>query len=148
MDEGAADQGRDHVADSTDHRSPKLTARKPWAARRFIVHGRAHAAIVGQYLADGDENGECDCESEAQNPVQSGTESESPDGGEQSFPRQRVMIQPTSCTIELNRQGDTGRDTGSQAKEGSKAEAVADAEDNGIRYRTGKQTQRTVLPAQ
>jgi len=58
------------------------------------------------------------------------------------------MIQLTSCPAKFNRQGDTGRDTGSQTKKGTKAEAVADAEDNGVRYRAGKQTQRTVLPTQ
>src|SRR6266851_4777336 len=92
MNEGAADKGRDRVADRTDHSSPKLTARKPWAARRFIVHGRKHTARVRQYLAGGDENGKSDCESEAQNPVQSSSESQPPNGGKQSFPRQGVMI--------------------------------------------------------
>src|SRR2546426_2883702 len=92
MDEGATDKGRDHVAYSTDHSSPKLTTRKPWTARRCIVHGRTHAARVGEYLADGDENGKCDCESEAQNPVQSSSESEPPDGGKQPFPKQGVMV--------------------------------------------------------
>src|SRR5436853_1755583 len=148
MDEGTTDQGRDHVADRTDHSSPKLTTRKPWTPRRCIVGGRTHAARVGEYLADDDENDKCDCESEAQNPVQSGSESEPTDGGKQPFPKQGVMIQPTSCSTEFNRQGDTGRDTGSQAKEETEAEAVADAEDNGVRYRTGKQPQRTVLSTQ
>src|SRR6266571_45641 len=92
MDEGATDQGRDHVADRTDHSSPKLTTRKPWTASRSIVGGRTNAARVGEYLADGDENGKCDCKSEAQNPVQSGSESEPPNGGKQSFPKQGVMI--------------------------------------------------------
>ena len=58
------------------------------------------------------------------------------------------MIQATSCSTEFNRQSDTGGDTGSQAKEETEAEAVADAEDNGVRYRTGKQPQRTVLSTQ
>ena len=87
MDEGAADQGGDHVADRTDHGSPKLTTRKAWTARRCIVHGRTHTARVGEHLADGDENGKSECESEAQNPVQSGPETEPPDGGKQSFSR-------------------------------------------------------------
>src|ERR1700730_151532 len=52
MDEGAADKGRDHVSDSTYHRSPKLTTRKPWTARRCIVGGRTHAARVPEYLAE------------------------------------------------------------------------------------------------
>ena len=49
------------------------------------------------------------------------------------------MIQPTGCSTEFNRQSDTSRDTGSQAKEKTKAKAVADAEDNRVRYRAGKQ---------
>jgi hypothetical protein len=86
MDERAADKGRDHVAESTDHRAPKLTTRKPWTARRCIVGRGTHAARVGEDLAEGDENGKGDGESEAQNPVQPGPEGEAPDGGKQSFP--------------------------------------------------------------
>src|SRR5216684_9252998 len=133
MDECATDKGGDRVADCADHRSPKLTTRKAWTARRCIVGGRTHAARVGEYLAGCDENGKCDCESEAQNPVQSSSESEAPYGGEQSFPKQGVVVQATRCSTEFNRQGDTGRDTGSQAKEEAKAKAIADAEDNGVR---------------
>jgi hypothetical protein len=58
------------------------------------------------------------------------------------------MIQPASCSTEFNRQDNAGGDSGSQAKEKTKAEAVADAEDNGVRYGTGKQAQRTVLSTQ
>jgi hypothetical protein len=58
------------------------------------------------------------------------------------------MIQATSCSTEFNRQGDTGGDTGSQAKEETKAKAVPDPEHNGVRYRAGKQPQWTVLSAQ
>ncbi len=99
-------------------------------------------------MAGSDENGKCDGESEAHNPVQSGSESEPADGGKQSFPRQGVMIQPTRCSTELNRQSDTGGNAGSQAKEETEAKAVADAEDNGVRYRSGKQAQRAVLSTQ
>ena len=55
------------------------------------------------------------------------------------------MIKPAGRSIEFNRQGHTGRDTGSQPKEEAQAETVADPEDNGIRDRPGKQPQRTVL---
>jgi hypothetical protein len=58
------------------------------------------------------------------------------------------MIQPTSCSTELNRQSDTGGDAGSQAKEETEPEAVADAEDNRVRDRAGKQPQRPVLSTQ
>ncbi len=148
MDEGATDQCGDRVADGTEDRSPKLATRKPWTARRFLVHGRTHATRVGEYLADGDETGKCDGESEAQNPVQSRSEGEPPDGGKQCFPRQRVMILPAGCTTEFNRQSDSGGDTGGQTKEKTKAETIADAEDNGVGDRTGKQPQGTVLSTQ
>src|SRR5467141_3598643 len=148
MDEGATDKGCRNVADSTDHSSPKLTTRKPWTARCSIVHSRTHAASVGEYLAGCDENGKCDCESEAHNPIQSGSESETPDGGKKSFPKQGVVVQPTRCSTEFNREGDTGGDTGSQAKEETEAEAVAETEDNGVRDRTSKHAQRTVLSTQ
>ena len=101
-DEGAADQGRDHVADRADNRSPELTPREPWTAQRCIVGRRTHAARVRKYLADRDENGKRDGESETQNPVQSSSEAEPADDGKQSFPRQGVMIEPTSRSIELN----------------------------------------------
>src|SRR5256884_4131552 len=144
----SADKRRRNVAERTDHSSPKLTTRKPWTARCFIVHGRTHPLRVGEYLADADENGERDSESEAQNPVQPGSEGKSPNSGKQSFPGQGVMIQPASCSTTFNRQGDTGRDTGSQAKEEPQAEAIADAKNNRVRDRTGKQPQRTVLSTQ
>jgi len=38
------------------------------------------------------------------------------------------MLQATSCSIEFNRNGDAGRNTGSQAKEETKANTVADSE--------------------
>jgi len=58
------------------------------------------------------------------------------------------MIEAASRPIEFNRDCDTGRDTGSQAKEETEAKAVADAEDNGVRNGAGEQPQRTVLTAQ
>ena len=58
------------------------------------------------------------------------------------------MIQPTRCSTKLNRQSDTGGNAGSQAKEETEAKAVAYAEDNGVRYRSGKQAQRAVLSTQ
>jgi hypothetical protein len=58
------------------------------------------------------------------------------------------MIQPTRCPAEFNRQGNTAGQTGSQPKEETQAKSIADAEDNGVRYGTGKQAQRTVLSTQ
>src|SRR5580704_15088820 len=58
------------------------------------------------------------------------------------------MIQPTGCPTEFNRQGNTAGQTGSQPIEETQAQSIADAEDNGVRYGTGKQAQRTVLSTQ
>src|ERR1700688_4208232 len=58
------------------------------------------------------------------------------------------MMQAASCSIEFDRNRDTGRYARSQAKEETEAKAVADSENDGIGYRAGKQPQRTVLPTQ
>ena len=58
------------------------------------------------------------------------------------------MIEPASRSIKFNRQRDAGRNTGSQAKEQTKPEAIADAEDKRVGYRAGDQPQRTVLSTQ
>jgi len=112
-DECAADESGGNIADSALDRSPKLATAKTCTARRGVIDGRTHAARIGDYLADGNENGKCDCEFEAQNSIEPGSESEGANGGEQSFPRQRIVIQSTSCPIEFNRNSDTCRDTGS-----------------------------------
>ena len=58
------------------------------------------------------------------------------------------MFQTTRCSIEFNRDRDTGRNPCCEAKKQTEANAVADAKDDGIRYRPGKQPQRAVSPAQ
>ena len=58
------------------------------------------------------------------------------------------MIQSPSRSIELNRQGDAGRNAGSYAKEQTQANAIADTKDNGVCDSPGQQPQRTVLPTQ
>ena len=75
-DEGAADEGCDNEADSTDDRSPKLTTGKVCTARRLIIDGRTYGVRVSEYLAGCDGNDKCDRESEAQNPVPSSSESD------------------------------------------------------------------------
>src|SRR4029077_15541182 len=111
MDERAADKGSGNVANRADHSSHRLTTRKPWTASCRVVRSGTHAARVGQYLADCNETGKCDCESKTQNPVQSNSETKRADGGKHCFPRQRIMIQPASRAIEFNRQGDARRNT-------------------------------------
>ena len=69
MDKGATDKSTSDVADSADHRSPKLTTREPRSPSRHMIHGRMHAARVRENLADRDEEAKCDCESNAYNPV-------------------------------------------------------------------------------
>ena len=58
------------------------------------------------------------------------------------------MLKTASCPIEFNRQSDTSCDSGGQAKEETKAEAVADSKNDGVRDRAGKQSQWTVLSTQ
>jgi|SRR5580698_10808982 len=58
------------------------------------------------------------------------------------------MIQPARCPAEFNRQGNAAGQTGSQPKEETQAKSIANTEDNGVRYGTGKQAQRTVLSTQ
>ena len=58
------------------------------------------------------------------------------------------MRQAASCAVELDCDGDACRHAGSQAKEQSQAETVADAEDNRVRYRASEHPQRPVLSTQ
>src|SRR5580704_5027640 len=58
------------------------------------------------------------------------------------------MIEPASGAIEFNRQGNTGCDPGSQPEEETEAEAIANAENDGISDRAGEQAQRAVLAAE
>ena len=58
------------------------------------------------------------------------------------------MIQPTSYSIKFDRGRNACRNTGSEAEEGTKTDAVTDAEDNRVRYGPRKQSQRTMLPTQ
>ena len=148
MEEGATDKGGGYVADGTDHGSPKLAPRKPRTTRRLVVDRGTRAARVGEYLADGDENGKCNCEMHAQNHVQSSAETEPADGGKQRFSWPGVMVQPASGSMELDRQGNPGRYAGGKAKKETEAEAIPDAEYDRVRYRTGKHSQWTVLSAQ
>ena len=58
------------------------------------------------------------------------------------------MVQATSGSTEFNGNGDPGRNPRDEAKEETKANTVADSEDDRVGYRPGKQSQRAVLPAQ
>jgi hypothetical protein len=69
VDKSATDQGTRDVADSADHSSPELPTCKARAASRYIIYGRAHPARVSQNLADRDEEGKCDCKSNAYDPI-------------------------------------------------------------------------------
>src|ERR1700720_32386 len=58
------------------------------------------------------------------------------------------MIEAASGSIKFNRKSGAGPNAGNKAKEGAKTNAVAHAEDDGVRYRAREQAQRTVLAAQ
>jgi hypothetical protein len=58
------------------------------------------------------------------------------------------MVQTTSRPIELDRDGDTGGKSCGQAKDQTEANAIANSENNRLRYRPCEQTQRTMLSAQ
>src|SRR5258708_2578646 len=91
-DQCATDERRANVADRADHRSPKLPARKARASRRHIVERGTHPARIAEYLADGYQYRKSDGEFEADGPVEPGSETNSPDRGEESFPRQVVVV--------------------------------------------------------
>jgi ketosteroid isomerase-like protein len=148
MNEGATDKRGSNVAKGADDRTPELAPRKPRPARGYVVNLWTHAASVSNHLADRDENGKGDCKPKTQRTVKSNAEGQSADGGEQSFPEQGVMIQPARGSIEFDGNGDAGANSGSNAKEETKANAVSDSEDDRVRDRPGKQSQRPMLATQ
>jgi ketosteroid isomerase-like protein len=148
MNEGATDKRGRNVACGADDRTPELAPRKPWPARSYVVNVRTHAASVSNHLADRDENGKGDCKPKTQRTVKSNAEGQSADGGEQSFPGQRIVIQPARGSIEFDSNGDAGANSGSNSEEETKANAVSDTEDDRVRHRPGKQSQRPMLAAQ
>src|ERR1700686_49000 len=86
MHEGTANKCRSNVANCPNDRSPELTTSQAWSARGYIIESRAHAARIGEYLADRDQGGKCECVFEAQNSVQSSAKSESPNSTKESLP--------------------------------------------------------------
>jgi len=95
-----------------------------------------------------DEKSKCNGELETENAVESGAESQSADCGEHSFPEQGVVAQAAGGSIEFNGQRDTGGYPGSKAKEMTETDPVTDSEDDRVRHRPGKQSQRPTLAAQ
>jgi len=61
MHQRTTNQCRGDVADRPNDRSPKLTTGKAWTARGCIISSGAHAARIGEDLADRDESGKGDC---------------------------------------------------------------------------------------
>jgi Tol biopolymer transport system component len=148
MRQGAADQRSGDIAHGADYRAPKLAAREAWTPRGGIIERWTHAARIGEYLTKADYNAECDRESQSQDPVQTGAESEAADGAEQRLPRQGIMLQPARRSVEFDRDGNAGGDARSEAEEETKSQAVADSENDRVGHRAGEQPQRAVLPAQ
>ena len=58
------------------------------------------------------------------------------------------MIEAASGSIQFDRKSGAGTKTGNKAKEGAQTNAVADAENDGVRYCPCEQAQRTVLATQ
>jgi hypothetical protein len=58
------------------------------------------------------------------------------------------VIETAGYSIEFDCHGDTYGNTGSKTEEGTKAEAVTDAEDNRVRYHAREQAQWAVLSTQ
>ncbi len=100
--QSATSKCRGNVAYSANHRSPKLTTRQARPAKGCIVNSGAHSARIGEYLAGRDERGKRDCVFEAETPVEPSGETQSADGAEKSFPKQRVMVQSASGSTEFN----------------------------------------------
>jgi hypothetical protein len=69
MDKSATDKGAGDVANSPDNGSPELPTCKARTPNRYIIYGRTHPARVSQNLAGRDEEGKCDCESNAYDPI-------------------------------------------------------------------------------
>src|SRR5580700_9327073 len=148
MNEGAADKRGSYVAYGADNRAPELAPRKPWPARGYVVNDRTHAARIGNYLAKCNENGKCNCELKAQRAIKSCGETQPSDRGKHSLPEQGVVVQCTRGSIEFDGNSDTGGNAGGKTKEETKANGVPNSEDDRIRHRAGKQSQRPVLAAQ
>src|SRR5216684_2704158 len=100
-----------------------------------LIHGRAHAAGVRKNLADGEQPGESNGEFEAQNFIEADSESAAANGGEERFPGQGIMIESAGGTIEFDGESDARGDARSQADQETKANTVADAEEDGVGYR-------------
>ena|ERR1700686_3462070 len=148
MHEETTGKRRGNVACRPDYRSPELAAGNAGTAIGCVVDGRTHAARVGDHLSDCDEDDKGNCKPETKRAVESCSESQSADGGEYCLPLQRVVIQAARSAIEFDGNGDAGGNPGGNAEEKTEAEAVSDSEDNGIRHRSGKQSQRAVPSAQ
>jgi hypothetical protein len=148
MNQSATDERRGSVAYRTRYSAPELATREAGTAFGYVIHSRAHAARIGDHLSGCDEHGECDCEPEAQGTVKSSGKARTANGGEHSFPGQRVVVQATRGAIELNRKSYASCDTGREAKEKTEAKTVSDSEDDRVGYRSGKQSQRPMLAAQ
>jgi uncharacterized protein len=148
MNEGAADKRSRNVGYGADNRAPELAPREPWAARGCIVSTGAHTARIGNYLANSDENGKGDCKPKTQRAVKPYAETQPADCGKHSLPKQGVVVKAARGSIEFNGKRNARSNAGGEPKEKSEADAVPDAEDDRVRHRPGKQSQRPMLAAQ
>jgi len=65
MNEETAEESGGNVAESADHRSPKLTTAEAGTAGSGVIEGGARAARVGEYLAERGEKGKSERECKA-----------------------------------------------------------------------------------
>ncbi len=148
MHEETTDECGGDVTYRPNYGSPELAAGNAGTAIGDIVDSGTHSARIGDDLSDGNEDGKGNCKTKAQLAVESGAESQSADGREYCLPWQRVMIQSAGSSIELDRNGNPRRKSRGDAEEKTEAEAVSDAEDDGVCHRPGKQSQRAVPAAE
>jgi hypothetical protein len=148
MHEETTDECGGDVAYRPNYSSPELAAGKAGTAIGDIVDSGTHTARIGDDLSDGNEDGKGNCKTKAQLAVESGAETQSADGGEQCLPWQRVVIQPAGSSIEFDGDRNACSNSSGNAEEETEPEAVSDAEDDGVRHRPGKQSQRAMAAAQ
>jgi len=148
MRQGATDQGGGDVAERPLNGCPKLTTRDPRTTGGLVVHCGTQASGVSDDLADGDETGKSNGEFEAQDPVQSGAESQTAYGAEECFPGEGIMAEAASGSIEFNGQGGSGGNACEEAEERTEAKTIADSENHGVGNGSCEQPQRAMLAAQ
>src|ERR1700733_1823056 len=148
LHQSAAEKRRRSVANRSHEDRPSVASRDPRPAGRRVVHRRPNAARIRKDLSQRKQDGERGGKLQTKITPEACAEGNSPYRAEPSFPPQRVVVQPSSRAIELNRDCDPAGHARSQAKKPAQAKPIADSEHNRVRHRPSKQSQGTVLSAQ